>query len=452
VSNTVVLGMQWGDEGKGKIVDLICPAFDAVVRYQGGHNAGHTVKFADRHFALNFLPSGILHEGRTCVLGGGMVIEPDAFFAEVAKVEAAGVSTKGRLFVSKNAHLILPGHVALDRAREAARGDGAIGTTKKGIGPAYETKIARLGLRLGDLAARDLPARLRAVSGHLAAHLAFSEGAEGQPASAEAAERELQELEQRCLFWAQRFEGIAVDTVTLLNDLIDGGQSVLFEGAQGAMLDVDHGSFPFVTSSNTTAGGVCTGTGVPPTALDGVLGVVKAYSTRVGGGPFVTELTDHRGEHLRKRGNEFGTVTGRARRCGYFDAMVARYAARVNGVDALALTKIDVLDELPEIPICVGYRWRGSVLAELPFELDVLQEVEPIYKTMKGWQRSTVGAKTWEELPQEARDYVSAIEEEVGAPVGLLSTGPRREETILLDIPELDWLLGPRLEAIKARL
>ena len=452
MSNTVVLGMQWGDEGKGKIVDLICPAFDAVVRYQGGHNAGHTVKFADRHFALNFLPSGILHEGRTCVLGGGMVIEPDAFFAEVAKVEAAGVSTKGRLFVSKNAHLILPRHVELDRAREAARGDGAIGTTKKGIGPAYETKIARIGLRLGDLTARDLTARLRAVAGHLSAHLAGSAAGDTPPVSAEAADRELAELEQKCLFWAQRFEGIAVDTVNLLNDLIDGGSSVLFEGAQGAMLDVDHGSFPYVTSSNTTAGGVCTGTGVPPTALDGVLGVVKAYSTRVGGGPFVTELLDQRGEHLRIRGNEFGTVTGRARRCGYFDAMVARYAARVNGVDALALTKIDVLDELPEIPVCVGYRWRGSVLAELPFELDVLQEVEPIYKNMKGWQQSTVGIKTFEELPQEARDYVSLLEEEVGAPVGLLSTGPRREETIVLDIPELDWLLGPRLGAIRARL
>lgn len=443
MSNTVVLGMQWGDEGKGKIVDLICPAFDAVVRYQGGHNAGHTVKFADRHFALNFLPSGILHAGRTCVLGGGMVIEPEAFFAEVAKVEAAGVDTTGRLFVSKNAQVILPGHVALDRAREAARGDGKIGTTGKGIGPTYETKAARIGLRLGDLAARDLEDRLRALAGHLGAHL---------EASGAIAAIDVAELAAQCRAWAARFQGIAVDTVTLLNDLIDEGRGVLFEGAQGAMLDVDHGSYPFVTSSNTTAGGVCTGTGVPPTALDGVLGVVKAYSTRVGGGPFVTELLDERGEHLRKRGNEFGTVTGRPRRCGYFDAMVARYAARVNGVDALALTKIDVLDELAEIPICIGYRHQGGMLAELPFELEVLQEVEPVFKIAQGWQVSTVGAKTWDELPLAARDYISILEEEVGAPVGFISTGPRREETIVLEIPELDWLLGSRLDAIKARL
>ena len=443
MSNTIVLGMQWGDEGKGKIVDLICPAFDAVVRYQGGHNAGHTVKFADRHFALNFLPSGILYPGKTCVLGGGMVIEPDAFFAEVAKTEAAGIDTAGRLFVSKNAHVILPGHVALDRAREEQRGDGRIGTTKKGIGPAYETKIARIGLRIGDLAARDLEARLEAIEKHLSAHLA----AAGAPEQAD-----LAELAERCRAWAQRFEGLAIDTVNLLNDLIDNGQSVLFEGAQGAMLDVDHGTFPFVTSSNTTAGGVCTGSGVPPTAIDGVLGVVKAYSTRVGGGPFVTELLDERGEHLRRRGNEFGTVTGRPRRCGYFDAMVARQAARVNGVDALALTKIDVLDELAEIPVCVGYRHKGGLLEELPFELEILQEVEPVYKVVQGWQQNTVGITNWDDLPLAARDYISILEEEVGAPVAMVSTGPRREETMLLDVPELDWLLGERLEAIKARL
>lgn len=443
MSNTVVLGMQWGDEGKGKIVDLICPAFDAVVRYQGGHNAGHTVKFADRHFALNFLPSGILHPGQTCVLGGGMVIEPDAFFAEVAKVEKAGVDSKGRLFVSKNAHVILPGHVALDAAREAARGEGRIGTTKKGIGPCYETKAARVGLRIADLAARDLEARLEAIDRHVGVQLRAA-GIESQES--------LAELAARCREWAERFEGIAVDTVNLLNDLVDAGQSVLFEGAQGALLDVDHGTFPFVTSSNTTAGGVCTGTGVPPTALDGVLGVVKAYSTRVGGGPFVTELLNEQGEHLRKRGNEFGTVTGRPRRCGWFDAVVARYAVRVNGVDALALTKIDVLDELAEIPVCTGYRWRGELLEELPFELEILEQVEPVYRIVPGWQQNTVGAKTWEDLPMAARDYISILEEEVGAPVGLISTGPRREETMILDIPELDWLLGERLAAIKTRL
>lgn len=441
--NTVVLGMQWGDEGKGKIVDLICPAFDAVVRYQGGHNAGHTVKFADRHFALNLLPSGILNPGQTCVLGNGMVIAPDAFFAEIAKAEAAGVDVKGRLFVSKNAHVILPGHVALDHAREAASGESRIGTTKKGIGPCYETKAARIGLRIGDLTANDLEARLEAIDRHVGVQLRAA-GIEPEESN--------EELAARCRAWAEQFEGMAIDTVHLLGDLIDSGRSLLFEGAQGAMLDVDHGTFPYVTSSNTTAGGVCTGAGVPPTALDGVLGVVKAYSTRVGGGPFVTELHDERGEHLRRRGNEFGTVTGRPRRCGYFDAVVARYAARVNGVDALALTKIDVLDELAEIPVCTGYRWRGEVLEEIPFELEILQEVEPIYKIVQGWQQNTVGTTSWEDLPMAARDYVSILEEEVGVPVGFISTGPRREETLMLDIPELDWLLGDRKDAIKARI
>ncbi len=308
-----------GRRRQGKIVDLICPAFDAVVRYQGGHNAGHTVKFADRHFALNFLPSGILHAGRTCVLGGGMVVEPEAFFAEVAKVEAAGVAPPAASSSRATPTSSCPATWRSTARGKRRRGDGKIGTTGKGIGPTYETKAGRIGLRLGDLAARDLEDRLRALSSHLGAHL---------EASGAIAEIDVAELAAKCRAWAARFEGIAVDTVTLLNDLIDEGRSVLFEGAQGAMLDVDHGTYPFVTSSNTTAGGVCTGTGVPPTALDGVLGVVKAYSTRVGGGPFVTELLDERGEHLRKRGNEFGTVTGRPRRCGYFDAMVARYAVR----------------------------------------------------------------------------------------------------------------------------
>ena len=439
MANTIVLGLQWGDEGKGKIVDLICSAFDVVARYQGGHNAGHTVKFGDQHFALHLLPSGILFAGKRCVLGNGMVIDPEAFFQELAEIEAAGVETAGRVFVSERAQIILPTHVALDRAREEARGDGKIGTTVRGIGPAYETRSARSGLRACDLTAPDLDQRLRLQHGQIAPQLA-NLGAE-QPLRPSA-------LAKLCVDWAERLEPYLRDTATLLNTWIAKRRRVLFEGAQGTLLDLDHGTYPYVTSSSSSAGGVSTGAGVPPGRITGVLGVLKAYVTRVGGGPFVTELDDDVGEHLRERGNEVGTTTGRPRRCGWFDAVAARHAAMINGVNVVALTKLDVLDEVEEIKVCTAYRYRGETLEGFPARLDVLQEAEPVYSTVPGWQLPTAGVLHSGDLPKAARDYVALLEEEVGAPVGLISTGPRREETILIDRKEMRRLVSGKLEAV----
>ncbi|MEM7582013.1 MAG: adenylosuccinate synthase [Acidobacteriota bacterium] len=441
MANTIVLGMQWGDEGKGKIVDLICPVFHAVARYQGGHNAGHTVKFGDQHFALHFLPSGILHNSMSCVLGNGMVIAPEAFFKELKEIEEAGVDTTGRIFISHRAHIILPTHGMLDTAREETRGDGKIGTTARGIGPAYETRSARSGLRACDLAAPDLDERLRIQHRQIAPQLSDL-GADQPPRPSS--------LSKLCTEWAERLKPYLCDTAVLLNRWMDKRRRVLFEGAQGALLDIDHGTFPYVTSSNSTAGGALTGTGVPPRRISGVLGVIKAYVTRVGGGPFVTELEDEIGEHLRERGNEVGTTTGRPRRCGWFDAVAARYAAMLNGVSAMALTKLDVLDDLDEIKICVGYEIDGEVLHDFPAELHRLSVATPVYRTFPGWKQPTAGALTLDALPQAARDYISALEEEVGAPVGLVSTGPRREETILIDRKEMRKLVSGRLEDVIA--
>jgi adenylosuccinate synthase len=439
MSNVVVVGVQWGDEGKGKVVDLLCPAFDAVVRYQGGHNAGHTVKFGDRHFALRLVPSGILHPGMRCVMGNGMVVAPDAFFEELDQLEAAGVETRGRLFLSNRAHALLPMHAELDRAREAGAGDGKVGTTGRGIGPAYEMKAARFGIRIGELGSPRLEERLRAQLVRLEPELAaLGARAIGHPGP----------LADRCRLWAERLAPFLADTEILLWSWLDEGRRLLFEGAQGALLDVDHGTYPFVTSSSPTAGGAATGTGVPPTALGTVLGIVKAYTTRVGGGPFPGELTGEQGEFLRRRGNEFGTVTGRPRRCGWFDAVAVRHAVRLNGAGALALMKLDVLDAMEEIPVCVGYRIRGRVMRELPSDLEALERAEPVYRTLPGWRTGTVGCLEAADLPQRARDYVDLLEQEAGAPFVLISTGPRREETILRPGPALDRVAGARLAQI----
>ena len=441
MAHTVVLGMQWGDEGKGKIVDLICPAFGAVARYQGGHNAGHTVKFADRHFALHFLPSGILHGGTVCALGNGMVIYPPAFFEELEGIRGAGIDVEGRLLLSDRAQVILDPHTALDKAREASLGDGKLGTTTRGIGPAYETKVVRRGLRVGDLFTEGLEGRIEALMAHLEPQLA----ALGAGPSAA-----LPELVRQCREWGERLRPFVCDTAARLNGYIDDGRSVLFEGAQGALLDIDHGTYPFVTSSNATVGGVATGTGVPPTRIGAVLGVIKAYTTRVGTGPFVTELFDEVGEHLRTRGNEQGTTTGRPRRCGWFDAPAARYSRMINGTTALALTKLDVLDELDEVRICTGYRWRGRMLESFPAAIEVLESVEPVYETMPGWQSTTVGILAFEDLPSAARAYVRRLEELVGAPACMVSTGPRREETILTAHPALAQALGGKVDTVLA--
>jgi len=443
MANVVVVGMQWGDEGKGKIVDLLCPAFDAVVRYQGGHNAGHTVKFGDRHFALKLVPSGILHAGKNCVMGNGMVVAPDAFFEEVGKLHEAGVATEGRLFLSNRAQAILPTHVALDHAREGAAGKEKVGTTGRGIGPAYEMKTARFGVRLSELGSPRLEDRLRSQLVRLEPELAAL-GAEPPPHPSA--------LADLCRDWAVRLAPYLADTEHLLHGWLAEGRSLLFEGAQGSLLDVDHGTYPFVTSSNPTAGGAATGTGVPPTAITGVLGIVKAYTTRVGGGPFTGELTDEVGDFLRERGNEFGTVTGRPRRCGWFDAVAVRYAVRLNGSKLLALTKLDVLDAFDEVPICVGYRYEGEVLSELPSCLETLEDAEPVYETMSGWKQDTVGLLDFEKLPKAARAYVDRIESLVGAEVALVSTGPRREETILRPSADLDaWTSGRLAEVLAQR-
>jgi adenylosuccinate synthase len=436
MANVVIVGMQWGDEGKGKIVDLLCPAFDVVVRYQGGDNAGHTVKFGDRHFALRLIPSGILHAGMLCVMGNGMVIAPDSFLAELDKLAASGVEVGNRLVVSSRAHVLLPFHAALDRAREESRGRQRIGTTSRGIGPAYEGKATRYGLRTCDLSAPDLEERLRLLLSRVEVELA-SLGAEALPPVAAYVEA--------CRGWAERLDPLTRDTAQLLNRWIAEGKSLLFEGAQGTLLDIDHGTYPYVTSSNSTAGGACTGTGVPPSRIDGAIGVLKAYTTRVGGGPFPCELTDARGEFLRRRGNEFGTVTGRPRRCGWLDTVVARYSRLLNGIDTIALTKLDVLDDFDEIPVCVAYRRNGATIRDLPPRRTDLETAEPILRTFRGWKRPTAGILDHDDLPQAARDYIDFIEQDLGAPVTLLSTGPRREETLVRDHPTLARLTSNHL-------
>ncbi|HMB52595.1 MAG TPA: adenylosuccinate synthase [Thermoanaerobaculia bacterium] len=445
MSNVVIAGLQWGDEGKGKIVDLVCPAFDAVARFQGGHNAGHTVKFGDRHFALRLIPSGILHDGMRCVMGNGMVIAPQAFTTELGELIAAGVDPTGPLFISDRATALLPPHVHLDRAREAGRGADAIGTTSRGIGPAYESKAGRYGLRVADLSAPDLEERLEGLLAVVRPQLAAL-GADGNAAGGDdldPSDLEVGPLAERCRAWAADLAPYVADAGSLLRGWLRDGASVLFEGAQGALLDIDHGTFPFVTSSSSTVGGAPVGAGVPPTAIDGVLGILKAYTTRVGAGPFTTELTDDVGRHLGKRGNEFGTVTGRPRRCGWLDLVAGRYAARVNGLTGIALTKLDVMDELAEVKVCVGYRIGGEVRRDYPGSRAELTAAEPVYETMPGWQTQTMGLLDYADLPQAAKDYIAFVEEEMEAPAVIVSTGPRREETILRrEVAAFDGLLG----------
>ncbi len=416
--NIAVLGAQWGDEGKGKIVDLLTPGFSIVARYQGGHNAGHTVYANGRKFVLRLLPSGILHPGITCVIGNGVVVDPQALFGEIDELAAAGIDVGTRLVISDKAHLILPYHRELDLLSEARRGERKIGTTSRGIGPAYEDKIARRGVRVGDLAH---PSSLaEAVEHNVAARnrlIADSTMDAGQV---------LADLEQA---WVRMRPWVA-DVSLFLASARKEGRSIMFEGAQGTLLDIDHGTYPYVTSSNATIGGVCTGLGVPPRAIDRVLGVAKAYTTRVGEGPLPTELTGEIGNRLRENGQEFGAVTGRPRRCGWFDAVAVRYASRINGLDALALTKLDVLDGLPELRVCTAYRSRGKMLAEMPGELSELVSCEPVYESLPGWTQPTRGVRVYSDLPREARAYVARLEEITGVPAAIVSTGSGREETI----------------------
>ena len=419
--NIAVLGAQWGDEGKGKIVDLLTPNFSIVARYQGGHNAGHTVYANGRKFVLRLLPSGILHQGVTCIIGNGVVIDPQALFAEIDEIEGAGIPVGDRLVISDKAHLILPYHRELDLLSEARRGERKIGTTSRGIGPAYEDKIARRGVRVGDLANPDSLAE------------AIRHNVDARNRLIKESTMDWKQVHDDLKRSWERMRRWVADVSVVLDKARREGKSIMFEGAQGTLLDIDHGTYPYVTSSNATIGGVCTGLGVGPRAIDGVLGVAKAYTTRVGEGPLPTELTGELGNRLRESGQEFGAVTGRPRRCGWYDAVAVRYAVRVNGLDALALTKLDVLDGLPELQVCTGYRLRGAVIEDMPGDLAQFTACEPIYETIGGWSQPTAGVRKYKDLPAEARVYIARIEEITGVPAAVLSTGSAREDTIIRD-------------------
>ncbi|MEL6612947.1 MAG: adenylosuccinate synthase [Bacteroidota bacterium] len=419
---TIVIGAQWGDEGKGKVVDLVAPEVDVVARYQGGANAGHTIKWEDKEFVLHLIPSGIFHEGTECVIGNGVVIDPVALMDEIRQVEALGFEVEGRLHISHTAHLIMPYHKRLDTAKEQYRDAGAIGTTGRGIGPAYVDKFARTGIRVVDLLDRDsLRAKLEAALEEKNDLLAKVYGAD--PIDVDSMVEEYVDFDRR-------IDPFVTDTTALLHRALADGKRVLAEGAQGSLLDVDHGTYPFVTSSHPTAGGCCTGLGVPPTAVDRVIGIVKAYSTRVGNGPFPTELLGPMGEHLRAAGQEFGATTGRPRRCGWLDLVALSYATRINGFTELAVTKLDVLAGLDELHVCTAYRIGNKTTNRFPTDVDTLERVEPIYETFAGFGDIS-DARTLDDLPPEARTYLDFVANRLGVPVTTVGTGPKREETLV---------------------
>jgi adenylosuccinate synthase len=419
------VGAQWGDEGKGKIVDVLSEKFSVVARYAGGHNAGHTVIINGKRFVLQLVPCGVLREGCRAVIGNGVVLDPIAFLKEVSTLRAAGVKVDGNLFVSTRAQVILPYHRMIELASENAPGRVKIGTTSRGIGPAYEDKAGRRGLRVVDLLDLDLLRKHienACREKNMIAHALFnSEPLDPDKMYAEYADA------------ARHLSSFACDTAVLLNRAIAEGHSVMFEGAQGTMLDIDHGTYPFVTSSSATSGGAVIGTGVAPNSIDSVIGVTKAYCTRVGEGPFPTELHDSVGEQIRKRGNEFGAVTGRPRRCGWLDLPLLRYSGMINGTSWLVVTKLDVLDELAEIPVCVGYRVNGRATDEVPAEACGWENIVGVYSRLPGWNTSTQGITEFDRLPKAAREYLAFIERETGARIGMVSTGPGREETILVN-------------------
>ena len=427
MTNLIVVGAQWGDEGKGKVVDILSERFDVVARYQGGNNAGHTVVVGEEKVVLHLVPSGILRKGKICVLGNGVVIDLGELIHEMDQLERLHVRFDDHFFISRRAHLVLPYHKVLDVAHEQ-RAAKKIGTTGRGIGPAYMDKMARVGIRVGALHQPGL--FKERIQDNLSEKCAQFPDNEALAAL---------NVEEICVEHRKHYERIQhflVDSAQILDRLIREGKRILFEGAQGTLLDVDLGTYPFVTSSSATAGGACTGTGVSPKRIDGILGICKAYTTRVGEGPFPTELRDATGEHLRTRGQEFGATTGRPRRTGWFDAVGVRYAARVNGLDSLALMKLDVLDELDPIQVCTGYRYRGELLTEFPNETDVLSECQPVYEALPGWRQSTVGTLEETKLPPTCRKYIRHLETFVGVPITLVSTGPRRDQTIVRPNPQ----------------
>ncbi|MFH2042811.1 MAG: adenylosuccinate synthase [Acidobacteriota bacterium] len=435
MANLVVLGTQWGDEGKGKIIDLLTPSFDMVARYQGGHNAGHTVYVGGKKVILHLLPSGILHPDKMCFIGNGVVVHPPALLKEIAELEDFGISVDGRLRISPNAHLILPYHLQQESISEQAGGTFQIGTTCRGIGPAYQDKASRYGIRVGDL--RN-PSLLRKKCEHMAAEKNILFAHHGKP------QVDFIQIYEELMAQAEKILPFIQDVSAALDRELRAGKKLLIEGAQGALLDIDHGTYPFVTSSNSTSGGACTGLGISPDKIDGVLGVTKAYTTRVGEGPFPTELDGDLGRFFLDRGREYGATTGRPRRCGWFDAVAVSYACRINGVNAIALTKSDILDGLDEIQVCTGYRYKNKRLKSFPTECWVLEEVVPEYRAFKGWEKSVVSAESLEDLPREFLDYMSFIEDALEAEIAIVSTGVERRDTLLVDGVLSRWVVPGR--------
>jgi adenylosuccinate synthase len=423
MSNVVILGAQWGDEGKGKIVDLFSDRFAMVVRYQGGHNAGHTVRIGDKTFVLKLIPSGILRPGKQAIIGNGLVVDPAALIAEIDALEAVGIEVSRQLSISNRAHVIFPFHRMMEKMSEDRPGRTSIGTTSRGIGPCYEDKIARRGIRMADLLDRETFA---------AQYDCLVEEKEIIARALDIHEQmDFAGIRAQYEAYAERLRPMVCDTSRLINDAISQGKWVMFEGAQATMLDIDHGTYPFVTSSSATAGGLCTGAGVAPTRINGVIGVSKAYITRVGAGPFPTEIHGEAGERIREIGHEFGAVTGRPRRCGWFDAPLLRYTAMINGFDSMVVTKLDVLDHLDEIPVCVEYRRCGAALADMPATSREIETIEPVYERLPGWATPTAGISRYEELPAKARHYLEFLESRTGVEVGCISTGPERNQTIV---------------------
>ena len=425
--SVVILGAQWGDEGKGKIVDLLTERVGAVARFQGGHNAGHTLVIKGKKTVLHLIPSGILRDDALCLIGNGVVLSPAALMSEIAELEAQGVDVRPRLKISPATPLIMPYHIALDKAREIASGAKAIGTTGRGIGPAYEDKVARRSIRVADLMyPHELPEKLKAAVDYY--NFVLTQWLKADPV-------DYQTVLDEALTWGEYLRPMIDDVATILHDIRRDGGNILFEGAQGALLDIDHGTYPYVTSSNTTIGGALAGTGVGAADIDYVLGICKAYATRVGSGPFPTELNDEMGERLRKVGNEFGASTGRPRRCGWIDLVALKRAVQINGINGLAITKLDVLDGLESIRVCIAYEYRGKRRELAPLDADGWDECKPVYLDFPGWDESTAGIRDWNKLPAAARAYLRAVEELSGCRLALVATGADRDDTIVLDDP-----------------
>lgn len=424
MKNTIVVGSQWGDEGKAKVIDVLAEHADVVIRFQGGANAGHTVVVGDQEFVFHLIPSAIMRPGKICVIGNGVVLDPAQLLTEIEELEGRGFEVRGRLFLAENMQIVMPWHVQIDQLKEKAAGKNAIGTTGRGIGPAYVDKVSRCGIRLCDLLDEDnLADKVESILEEKNILFTKIYGAEPLVAAP---------IVRTYLEFGRKLAPLVSNASLLLEKMIKSGKTLLFEGAQGTILDVDHGSYPYVTSSNTIAGSACCGSGVGPTAIHSVIGVVKAYTTRVGNGPFPTELDGELGQNLRNWGGEFGATTGRPRRCGWFDAVVVRKAVRVNGITGLAITKLDVLDKLDEIQICVGYTVAGEPIEDLPVQIRDFEKVKPVFETLPGWKSDTSRAQSWADLPATAKRYLERLAELSGAPIALVSVGPRRDQAIFL--------------------